>query len=258
MFYIENAVVRFAGFAVSLAIIIFFFFPFQFGVKNIGNISGVLIGIIFIIFFIFNKPISSAAHSLWQHTAGKIIISAVVSFFIVCFTLAALISAFMVKSSLNKPDTPKTAILLGCKVNGSSPSLMLKRRLDAAYEYLTENKDTIIIVSGGKGENEDISEAECMKEFLVSKGISSSRIIMEDKSSTTAENLEFSRKILEEYGLGNEAVIITDSFHQLRASMIAKNLDIKTWNVSAQTPYYLLPTYWVREWYGVIWQVITG
>ncbi len=257
MFYIENNAVRFTGLAISLAAMIFFCFPFQFGIKNIGNLFGIFISQLFLIFFIFNRQISSAAYHLWQHTVGKIIISAVVSFLIAGFILAAVISAFMVKTAFNRPDSPKTAILLGCKVNGLSPSLMLKRRLDTAYEYLTENKDAIIIVSGGKGENEDISEAECMKEFLVSKGISSSRVIMEDKSSSTLENLEFSKKLLEEYGLRNEVVIITDSFHQLRASMIAKNLDLKTWNVSAHTPFYLLPTYWVREWFGITWQFIS-
>ena len=258
MFGIENNAVRFTGFAMSLAAMIFFCFPFQFGIKNIGNLFGVFISLLFLIFFMFNRQVSSAAYNLWQHTAGKIIISAVVAFLISGFILAAVISAFMVKSALNKPDSPKTAILLGCKVNGSTPSLMLKRRLDTAYAYLTENKDALIIVSGGKGENEDISEAECMNEYLVSKGISSSRIIMEDKSASTLENLEFSQKLLEEYGLGNEVVIITDSFHQLRASMIAKNFDLKIWNISAHTPYYLLPTYWVREWFGVTWQFISG
>ena len=133
---------------------------------------------------------------------------------------------------------------------------MLGRRLDAAYDYLTENEDAVIIVSGGQGTGEDISEAECMKKELVRRGISPERILKEDQSTNTSENLSFSKKILEEKGLGNHIVIITDSFHQFRSSLIAHDLSLETNSFNARTPCYLVLTYWVREWFGIMEQII--
>ena len=81
---------------------------------------------------------------------------------------------------------------------------------------------------------------------------------MEDKSSSTYENLEFSKSIIEENNLCSDIVIVTDGYHQLRAEMIAKNLGYENIsNISAPTSPWLVPTYWVREWFGVAYQFIS-
>jgi uncharacterized SAM-binding protein YcdF (DUF218 family) len=163
----------------------------------------------------------------------------------------------MVKASHDNPDgRATTVVVLGCKVKDGRPSLMLRRRLDAAYEYLSENEDVTAIVSGGKGDDELISEAQCMSEYLISKGISPERIIMEDKSESTYENLKFSQSIINERGLEEHITIVSDGYHQLRAELIADSLGIEAYNISAPTSWWLVPTYWVREWFGVIYQVI--
>ncbi len=253
MFQINCFSVRFAGAAISLTALILFFTPISVGIKNIGNIFGIIITLMFFIYFAFNKLSSKFFASIWQYKAGKISIISLISFLAIGFVLAAVISAFMIKSAyFNKPDTAKPAILLGCKVNGEDPSLMLSRRLAAATDYLNEFPDTMIIVSGGQGESEDISEAECMEKYLINNGIDADRIIKEDKSENTYENIVFSKKYLDENNLGNDVVIITDSFHQLRASVIAHDQELEVSGVSSGTPIYLLPTYWVREWFGII------
>ena len=256
MFRIENIPVRLIGSLISLTVLILFYIPVGLGIKNIGNIFGMLIALGFLVFFIFNKPISGLISAIWKTTPGKVTVSGIVIFLAAGFITAAVFSGLMLRQISKTPDKAYPAVLLGCKVNGSSPSLMLSRRLQAALKYLNENEEAIIVVSGGQGENEDISEAECMKNYLVSNGISESRILMENKSADTEQNLRFSKEILENNGYGNEIVIITDSFHQFRASMIADKLDLKTSSVSAQTPYYLLPTYWVREWFGICEQIV--
>ncbi|MCD8104740.1 MAG: YdcF family protein [Lachnospiraceae bacterium] len=87
-------------------------------------------------------------------------------------------------------------IVLGAQVRGTSPSRALRRRLDRAVEYARENPDTIFILSGGQGSDEDISEAECMYRYLVGAGVSEDRLIQEADSTSTAENLRFSSAVI--------------------------------------------------------------
>lgn len=256
MFRIDNIAVRLIGSLISLSALVLFVNPVFLGIKNIGNIFGMFISALFFIFLVFNKPVSELMTNMWKAVPGKVIITAVLVFLAAGFLTAFIMSGFMIREISNTPKSADPAILLGCKVNGTSPSLMLSRRLKAAAEYLNENEKTIIVVSGGQGENEDISEAECMKRYLVSSGISEDRIIMEDKSEDTEQNLRFSKALLEQKGYGNNVVIITDSFHQFRASMIAKKAGLNTSSYSSQTPGYLLPTYWVREWFGICEQIV--
>ena len=101
-----------------------------------------------------------------------------------------LITFFIVKAANDKPESKNTTlIILGCKVKDGQPSQMLKRRLDTAYDYLIENPDVKVIVSGGKGTDEIISEAQCMHDYLTKKGISENRIIIESASTSTRENI---------------------------------------------------------------------
>ena len=173
---------------------------------------------------------------------------------------AAVISVMMVIAADSSVDEENggTVIVLGCRVKGDVPSLMLSRRINAAYEYLEKNPGTVCIVSGGQGRDELVSEAECIKNVLVEKGISPDRIIMEDKSTSTDENIRFSLEKMEENGISGGAVIVTNNYHQLRAKMICRKYGLETSAVSAETSLYLLPTYWVREWFGVVYQFFFG
>ncbi|MGN0675457.1 MAG: YdcF family protein [Oscillospiraceae bacterium] len=184
-----------------------------------------------------------------------------IAFFIIAvllIILAAVISVFMISSANSPPTGNTTVIILGCKVRGETPSLMLSKRISAAYDYLKENPETMCIVSGGQGSDEFISEAECMKRVLVEKGISPDRIIMEDCSTSTDENIRFSIAKMEEYGLTGGVTIVTSEYHQLRAKMIANDYGLESSSISAQTAWYLLPTYWLREWFGVTYKFLFG
>lgn len=160
----------------------------------------------------------------------------------------------MVQAAGKTPQNGSTLIVLGCKVNGEQPTLMLRERLDAAYEFLIANEDSLCILSGGKGNGEDISEAECMYKYLIDKGIRSSRLYIEDKSTSTQENLAFSYKIIEKYDLPKNIAIATNEFHIYRAGIIAEELGLEYTSVSASTAWWLLPTYYVRELYGILYQ----
>lgn len=212
-------------------------------------------GLLAVIFFFWNK-FTEVTALFWSNKAGRVVLSAFGGIFAVCVLLATVISIFMIKEMNDKPKGETTVVILGCQVNPNGASLMLQRRLNTALNYLTENEDIKVIVSGGKGYDEPISEAECMYDWLVSHGISSQRIYIEDKSTNTQENIAFSKNIIAAEKLSPEITIITDGYHQLRADMFAKKQGITSYNISAPTALWLLPTYWVREWFGILYYTI--
>ena len=89
-------------------------------------------------------------------------------------------------------------IVLGAQVRGTQVSRALKQRLDRAAEYLEEHPDTVVIVSGGQGSGEDITEAQAMEEYLIGAGIAPERIWKEEASVNTVQNIRFSRALIEE------------------------------------------------------------
>jgi len=257
--FIENTGVRVVPALISLCMLIWFAIPFTRGIVNIGNISGVAVSGACLVIFIMFRPFTALVKRMWENPAGKIIVSAVTALSIVCVLAALIISIFMVRTMNDRPKNDRTTlVVLGCQVKNGKPSRMLKSRLDTAYEYLSEHDTVNVVVSGGQGDDELISEAQCMRDYLVEKGISSERIFMEDKSANTEENLRFSLELIEKNGLCSDITIVTDGFHQLRAELIAKKLGVGPNNIPAATRWYLFPTYWVREWFGNVYFIISG
>ena len=141
-------------------------------------------------------------------------------------------------------------IILGAAVRGEEPTSPLLLRMDRARTYLEENPRTIAIASGGQGVNEAISEAECIRRELVKGGIDASRILMEDSSFDTVENIRNSYALIPE---GSSAGIVTSSFHLCRALIIAKAQGHgDAAGVPAKTLLPLGIHYTVREFFGVV------
>ena len=116
-----------------------------------------------------------------------------------CFMLLFIVTEGIIVTGMF-PRTRKEVsclIVLGAQVKGRSITDSLKRRLDKAQEYLERHPDTRVIVSGGKGKGEEVSEAEAMAGYLISCGIEQNRIILEDQSRTTKENLKLSSQYIE-------------------------------------------------------------
>ena len=131
--------------------------------------------------------------------------------------------------------TNEYAIVLGAKVKeGNIPSRALQFRLDAALAYAKEYIHVKLVLSGGRGPDEDIEEAIVMKEFLLDNGIEKSRLILEDKATSTYENLLFSKALLPDDI--HSVTIITSDYHLQRAKILAGKLDWKSDVVVAETP----------------------
>lgn len=141
-------------------------------------------------------------------------------------------------------------IVLGAKVKGKKPSNMLSYRLKAALAYLEENPDTVVIVSGGQGADEEISEAECMADYLIEHGIESSRIRLEDTSTTTQENLRNSRAYLDSPDC--TVLICSNGFHIYRSLKFAeKEGYTHAFGLAAKSNPVLAPHFYVREFFAV-------
>ena len=103
----------------------------------------------------------------------------------------------------------------------------LKLRLDKAIEYYNKHKSVNIIVSGGQGNDENITEALAMKNYLVSKGVNINNIIEENKATTTLENIIYSKKILDDMNNKGKVLIVTSDYHLFRGRLIASILGIE-------------------------------
>lgn len=237
-----------AGFAVFLA-------PVSAGVINIGNAAGMFVCAVLFFLSVFW---SRFFRFVCGHRTVRIACIAALTAAVLLAVLAAVISIFMISAANHPPDGDTTVIVLGCKVRGEEPSLMLRQRIMAAYRYLDQNPSAMCIVSGGQGADELISEAESMKRVLVEQGIDEERIILEDRSTGTDENIRFSLEKMNEYGISGSVTIVTNEFHQLRAKLIADKYGLESYSVSARTSLWLLPTYWLREWFGVCYQIVFG
>ena len=157
------------------------------------------------------------------------------------------ITGGVIARSAHGTDAPEAdyLIVLGCKVNGTTPSLMLRQRIDAAAAYLNAHPEATVIVSGGQGDGENITEAACMYDQLTAAGIARERILLEDRSTSTMENLRFSMKLMEPNA---SVAIVSNEFHLYRAGQMAARLGLSPALIPASTEFPILTaSYYLRE-----------
>lgn len=158
--------------------------------------------------------------------------------------------------SQTDPDDLDYLIVLGTYVEGDEPSESLVKRLDKAMEYMETNKEVIVIVSGGQGTEERMSEAYVMATYLLDKGVEPERILMEDQAANTRENLIFSYEMIPE---GSSVGIVTSSFHVYRAMELARKLQLDSAvGIAAPSDKLLLPSNMAREFFAIIKEKIMG
>ncbi|MDR2559322.1 MAG: YdcF family protein [Oscillospiraceae bacterium] len=149
------------------------------------------------------------------------------------------------------PGKERTVIVLGCQIRGDNPSLMLARRLAAARDYLLADESAVCVVTGGIGQGQTRSEACVMRDWLVQNGISEERIFLEERSTSTFENIAFANDIIREHSLPLDIVVVSDGFHLWRGRIIAGRYFDEINSIAAPTQPYVLPTYLVREWLAI-------
>lgn len=230
-----------------LALLAMFILPVFGGVLNIGNILGMIFCCVFLFVTFGNGIFMNIVNHLRQSVGGRLLVYGVTVIFILGIIYVGFLTGLIIHADRTVPDEDCTVIVLGCQVRDDRPSLMLKERIVSAYYYLEEHPGVPCIVTGGKGDDEQMSEAQCMYDYLVDLGISPERIYMEDKAVNTVENIAFSKKIIEENNLSKNTAIVTDIFHEYRSSNIVKEAGLAYGSVPAKCTWYLLPTFYVRE-----------
>ena len=194
------------------------------------------------------------------HRVGRIVLGVLVCAGVIVF---AVFEIPVVRDARTDTDAhPDAIIVLGAGVNGETPSLTLRTRLDAAAAYLEEHPDVPVVLSGGQGPGEAITEAECMRRALVRRGVDESRLYPEERSTSTQENLRYSRAILEELGVdpARRVAIVTSDFLLCRARLMWGG---DTAAVPAHLPsalYFqcLTVNYFIREAFGLAAYFVYG
>ncbi len=168
---------------------------------NLGNVLPGLLGTPLLLYGIFAPAISR----WFARGIGKVVKWIFIigyAFLIVVFTVFGIMMAQAAHTA--PPADADVVMVLGAALKGRQPSDTLARRLDTAMEYARDNPDALILVCGGQGAQEEIPESHAMREYLIGHGIDESRILTEDKSTSTRENFANSKKILDErFGEGN-------------------------------------------------------
>ena len=211
-------------------------------------------------FFLYriNMYMSGSMYEVMAREAATNLL-ALVYFYVECMLLGVMAANIYAVRHEPAPDRD-FLIVLGCAVRrDGTPTPLLRARLDRALAFREKQmaltgKDLTFVASGGQGADEVISESECMKRYLLSRGISEERILMENKSVSTFENMKFSRKkILEADPEGKgKTAFSTNGYHVFRSGILAGQAGLKAEGMGAGTRWYFWPNAAVREFIGIL------
>jgi len=183
--------------------------------------------------------------------AITVLLSGYISFLLVSYVLYAFLYARI--TGLRRADF---VVVLGSGLNGDQVPPLLAGRLDRglrAYQTLARRRQDppVVIVSGGKGSDERISEAEAMARYLIERGLPGDHLLCADQSRTTEENLAFSQAIMARSRPGYRCIIVTSNYHVFRAAIIARRLRVNGQVTGARTAGYYWPSAMLREFAAV-------
>ncbi len=202
------------------------------------------------IYYVITKLLINTEHQFIKY-ALDVCINATFSYF---YTLIVATLYCNIKAAKHIPKYDKDfIIILGSKINNDgSLTPLLKGRVDKAIEfgdsqYAKTKKKIIYIPSGGKGHDEIISEAEAIKKYLISKGISKKDIIIEDKSTSTIENMKFSKNKIDNIKKDAKVSFSTTNYHVFRSGVIASNIGIDCEGIGSKTKWYFYTNALIRE-----------
>ena len=191
--------------------------------------------------------------------AENLVVNILAAFYLYfeCMIIGSIIADVLAASYVPDPDKD-WLIVLGCGLKrDGTPTPLLKGRLDLALDFYRRQqretgKPARFIVSGGQGADEVQSEAASMRDYLLSQGIADDNIVMEDRSTDTAENMRFSRQKIMDAGVGGEVAFFTTNYHVFRAGLKARRVKLRALGAGAPTKWYFWPNAAVREFVGLL------
>jgi uncharacterized SAM-binding protein YcdF (DUF218 family) len=209
----------------------------------------ILLGLLFTKTRLYRKRLK------FYNKAGKVLLALFLVWLVSFIAVTTLIMTSAISQKEQKVDC---VFVLGAGLKGETPSLVLKERLDYTIEYLKQNPDVTIVVTGGQGFGETITEAEGMKRYLVRQGVPEGIILKEESATSTYENMIFSKKLYQRT-LGkslDKVMIITNDFHMFRSKILAQRAGLKPFGISSGTPWYIYPNVCLREYLALFKSLI--
>lgn len=162
----------------------------------------------------YYRPYGGRKKPVWLLALLAAVLAALLSF-------AVLLGVVLTGARDHIVGQPQVMVILGCKVESWGPSILLQDRLDKALDYLEDHPDLTIVVSGGQGDDEHQSEAQCMYDYLADHGVDGGQILMEDQSHNTWENICFTQELLQAEGVDtSEMLVVSNGFHLARVRML--------------------------------------
>lgn len=240
----------------ALLFLLWFIAPIFKGYFNAGNKLGIAI-CLFVLFYT-TELFDIVCDFCHNYTALTIVWNIATCLVWLFIAYAVTITIAMIISSLIKPKANATAITLGIKTDADGPSPLLMGRIMATKTYLDKTPSACAILTGGKCKRDYTAEAQCMYDTLITLGADSNKLIVEDEALSTYENLLFSNRIIKERNKVKNLAIVSDSFHHLRARLIAKKIGITAHigAVNSKSPFLYIPTYYVREWVALPYEAL--
>ncbi len=198
----------------------------------------------------------------WEPMTAKVLRSLLSTLVILGLVVVGITGGFVLRQAQGQSwESCQYIVVLGAKVNGTAPSQILRQRIDAAEAYLRNHPDAKAVLSGGQGPDEGISEAQCMFNELTARGIAPERLLKEEVSTSTRENLKYSMSIIwkDTVLLPEKVGIVSSEFHLCRAEMFLSQSGVDPIGIPAHTenPVHFV-NYFLREIAGVWHHIILG
>ena len=221
---------------------------------NLGVILVVGLGAFVLCTGIFYKKIKELCHLEFF----KAFIALIIVLLCIELVLVSFIAIYGVCDNVN--FTEDAVIVLGAGIRGDQVTLPLKKRLDKAIDYHSKNPNALIVVTGGQGFQETVTEAFAMEKYLIKNGVDKNIILKEEMATSTAENMRFSKGILDKkFESDYSTVIVTNNFHIYRGTTIAKQAGFKNvTHLHAGLQWYNLMPCYLRESLAVLKMLIIG
>ena len=224
------------------------------------NVLGIILAFLLIageaLLFAYDMYASGSQKEVMLHDLFVNLFAAVYLYF-ECMLIGAIIANIIVVKY--EPDKDKDfLIILGCGLRkDGTPTPLLRGRCDRALAFDKKQreetgKELIFVTSGGQGENEANSESLAMKNYLLEKGIPEERIIEEDRSTDTFENMKFSKAKIEAHDKNAKVAFSTTNYHVFRSGLFARRVKMRAVGIGAKTKWYFWPNAAVREFVGLL------
>ncbi len=228
--------------------------------KRLVNVLGIILSVVLVaglvFIYAFDFYASGSERQVMIHDLVTNLCAAVYLYF-ECMLIGAIIADVI--AACHEPEPDKDfLIILGCGIRqDGTPTPLLRGRIDRALAFAQKQKqqtgkDLIFVTSGGQGPREVTSESASMKQYLLAQGVPEERIIEEDRSTDTAQNMRFSKEKIQAVNPKGKVAFVTTNYHVFRGGLCARRVKMRAVGMGSKTKWYFWPNASVREFVGLL------